>query len=75
MGAHLSFQNVLVDNIAQPQALKVHLKASKTNPFKKGLDIHIGYIKDELCPVAAVLTFMIAKGPGAGPFFHYLHGY
>ncbi len=37
MGAHLSFQDILVDNITKPQALRVRLKASKTDPFRKGL--------------------------------------
>ncbi len=74
MGAHLSFQDILVDNITKPQALRVRLKASKTDPFRKGLDVHIGHTQDELCPVSAVLTFMVARGPGAGPFFRYWDG-
>ncbi len=71
MGAHLSFQDILVDNITKPRALRVRLKASKTDPFRKGLDVHIRHTQDELCPVSAVLTFMVARGPGAGPFFRY----
>ncbi len=74
MGVHLSFQDILVDNITKPQALRVRLKASKTDPFRKGLDVHIGHTQDELCPVSAVLTFMVARGPGAGPFFRYWDG-
>ncbi len=74
MGAHLSFQDILVDNITKPRALRVRLKASKTDPFRKGLDVHIGHTQDELCPVSAVLTFMVARGPGAGPLFRYSDG-
>ncbi len=35
-GAHLSFQDVTVDNLSDPQVLQIRLKASKTDPFRLG---------------------------------------
>ena len=41
-GAHLNFEDVSVDSIKNPQSLKVRIKASKTDPFRVGVDIFIG---------------------------------
>lgn len=38
-GAHLSFHDVTVDCLSHP---RVHLKASKTDPFRVGIDNFIG---------------------------------
>ncbi len=57
-GAHLTFKDVTVDCMENPQLLRVKLKASKTNLFRQGIDIFIGRAAYELCPVAAVLPYM-----------------
>lgn len=54
-GAHLSFQDVSVDSLADPQVMRVRLKASKTDPFRTGVDVFVGRTGCTLCPVAAVL--------------------
>ena len=41
-GAHLTFDDVTVDCISNPQMLKVKIKASKTDPFRLGVDIFVG---------------------------------
>ena len=73
-GAQLTFRDVSVDRIENPQVLKVRLKASKTDPFRLGVDVFIGRTDDEVCPVAAVLAYMARRGPGAGPFFKFRDG-
>jgi len=40
MAVTLSPQDVSVDNITNPQLLKIHLKVSKTDPFQEDADIH-----------------------------------
>ena len=70
-GAHLTFQDVQVDDRRRPQALRIRLKSSKTDPFRVGVDVYVGHTQDELCPVAAVLSYMVARGAGPGPFFCY----
>ena len=41
-GSHLSLDDIAVDNPAAPSILQVHLKVSKTDPFRKGIDVYIG---------------------------------
>lgn len=42
-------------NPSRPNMLKVHLKVSKTDPFQKEVDLFIGKVSSDLCPVAVVL--------------------
>ena len=51
-GAHLSFQDVSVDSLTDPQMLQVRLKASKTDPFRAGVDVFVDRTMCKLCPVA-----------------------
>ena len=73
-GAHLCFNDVSVNNVHCPQIIRVHLKASKTDPFRVGIDIFVGKTENELCPVTAVLSYMVARGDGPGPFFRFQDG-
>ena len=73
-GAHLTFDDISVDCLKEPQVLKVKLKASKTDPFRVGIDVFIGKTSDDLCPVAAVLDYMAKRGKGPGPFFKFKDG-
>lgn len=66
-GAHLGLKDISVDCVVNPQVLKVKLKASKTDPFRIGIDVCIGMTNNTLCPVAAVLAFMSLRGQGPGP--------
>ena len=38
----VSFQDVLVDSLTEPQVLQMRIKASKTDPFRMGVDIFMG---------------------------------
>ena len=73
-GAHLSFPDVSVDSLDNPQLLKVRVKSSKTDPFRVGVDIYIGRTNCSLCPVTAVLSYMTLRGPGPGPLFVFSDG-
>ena len=70
-GAHLTFSDVAVDSTSNPSALQIHLKASKTDPFRTGIDIYVGRTGCPLCPVTAVLRYMVMRGSQAGPFFRF----
>lgn len=74
VGAHLSFDDVSVDSFSSPSTLKVRIKASKTDPFRMGVDVYVGRSGDLLCPVTAVLAYMVARGKGTGPFFRFQDG-
>ena len=67
--SHLCFGDVKVDNRSTPSAIQVTIKASKTDPFRQGVTLHIGVTGGPLCPVAAVLSYMVARGNSSGPLF------
>lgn len=66
---HLCFEDVKVDNRMSPSFIQVSIKASKTDPFRQGVTIYIGATGGQLCPVTAVLSYMVARGSGQGPLF------
>ena len=71
---HLTFADIAVDNKDNPSDLTVTIKQSKTDPFRKGVDIIIGRTSGPLCPVAAILAYMAKRGPGTGPLFRFQDG-
>ena len=73
-GAHLSFSDVAVDSFENPQVMKVRIKASKTDPFRMGVDIYLGRTHKELCPITAILSYMSQRGSGPGPLVKFADG-
>lgn len=71
---HLTYCDVRVDNVVTPQYLEVKIKASKTDPFRQGVSVCIGVAAGDLCPVAAILDYMVRRGPVGGPFFLFQDG-
>jgi len=47
----------------------VKIKQSKMDPFRAGVKVVIACTGGELCPVAALLAYMVLRGPSDGPFF------
>ena len=68
---HLAAGDVLVNNRSSPSYLTVNVKASKTDPFRQGVQIHLGRTYSELCLVAAILSYMVKRGTNDGPFFEF----
>ena len=66
---HLVYGDLRIDSLQNPQVLEVHVKASKTDPYQKGVHIYLGRASAELCPVVAVLDYMVRRGQQPGPFF------
>lgn len=54
--------------------MEVCIKVSKTDPFRKGVIIHLGRTHLDLCPVAAVLGYLGAQGSCPGPLFQFSSG-
>ena len=71
---HLTFADVAVDNLTSPSMLRVHLKASKTDPFRAGVDIVVGRAGNALCPVVAVVNYLLIRGSGPSPLFRFQDG-
>ena len=66
----LTLEDISVDNPCQPGPVSVHIKASKTDPFRKGVNIFLGRTSNPLCPVAALLGYVAIRGKSAGPLFY-----
>ena len=71
---HLSWGYLAVDNLAQPSTLSIRLKALKTDPFRKGITLYIGKVPSNLCPVAAMLAYILVQGQQVGPLFQFKDG-
>lgn len=71
---HLAYGDVTISDPHDPSFLEVRIKASKTDPFRKGVTIVLGRTTDELCPVAAITDYMVRRGAEAGPFFLFADG-
>lgn len=68
---HLAVEDVAVDNHHNPTLLSIHLKKSKTDQEKVGITLYVGRTHQEICPVAAVLAFLVVrrKKSQGGPLF------
>ena len=75
---HLSHGDVKVDSISAPSYVTVTLKASKTDVFRKGVTVYLGRTGQDLCPVAAILSYLAqfsgSKAKRSGPFFQFSDG-
>ena len=71
---HLSWGDLAVDAPGNPTVLSVRLKASKTDPFQKGITLYIGRVSSDLCPVSAVLAYLLSRGKSDGPLFRFKDG-
>lgn len=66
---HLSVADVAVDVPLNPSCLQIFIKASKTDPFRKGCKILIGRGSPPLCAVQAVVSYLARRGNHPGPLF------
>ena len=71
---HLTSRDIAVDSLQSPTMLKVRLKASKTDPTKRGVDLFIGRTWNSLCPVVALLRYLAVRGVDDGPLFREQNG-
>ena len=52
----------------------LHLKVSKTDQFGKGIDVYLTQTGASLCPVSALMAYLILRGPEEGPLFRRENG-
>ncbi len=73
-GAHLTPQDIAIDDPVQPTLMRVTIKQSKTDPLRQGVDLYVGRTGTDLCPVAAVLSYLERRGKVPGPLFVFQDG-
>ncbi len=64
------------DDITQQcGAVTLAVRASKTDPFRKGITIYVAATQDiTLCPVQALQLYLTRRPPGAGPLLRFASG-
>ena len=72
--ADLSEGDVALDDLVNPTVIRVHIKASKTDPFRQGVFVYLGATGNDLCSVAAVSAHLAVWGREPGPFFRFASG-
>ena len=70
----LSLADVKVDDRDNPSFLAITLRSSKTDPYGLGHVLYVGRTGSQICPVAAVLSFLAIRPPSEGPLFVHADG-
>jgi len=60
--ANLSVGGLAVDQMAAPTIIRVSIKRSKTDPFRRGVDLFFGKSGSDLCAVLAILNYLVVRG-------------
>ena len=71
---HMSPADIAVDSHINPTLLRVNLKQSKTDQHGDGIDLFVGWSYNNLCPVSAMLTYLVQWGNSEGPLFLFPDG-
>ena len=66
---HLCTEDVAVDNSEYPSCLYVLIKQSKTDPFRQGCTLVLGFTGKSLCPVSSLMAFLVTRVSQSGPLF------
>ena len=72
--SHLSFNSISIDNRDNPKQLKLTIKQSKTDPFRRGVNIYLGATSDIICPLRGILPYLVLRGSHPGPLFRFEDG-
>ena len=66
---HLSLEDLAIDSHSASSMVRIHIKRSKTDPFRQGTDVYLGATGSPLCPVQALWQYLALRGPTPGPLF------
>lgn len=71
---HLSLADIALDNKVNPGVIQVTIKQSKTDPFRQGVDLYLGRTGKDICPIQAIVPYLIKRGAQPGPLFVFTDG-
>ena len=72
---HLAYGDVRVNSTTDPQWMEVHIKQSKCDQFGSGVKLAVGVSGAVICPVAAMLGYLIIRKGAPGPLFQFEDGH
>ena len=64
---HLTVRDIAIDDKVTPSVVRITIKQSKTDPFRKGIDFFFGITEHAVCPVKSILPYLVLRGDGDGP--------
>jgi len=67
--AHLTLQDIAIDDYTNPSAICVRIKQSKTDPFREGVCIFLGKTDQSLCTIKGILPYLALRRDAHGPLF------
>ncbi|CAH3113440.1 unnamed protein product, partial [Porites lobata] len=71
---HMTVADLQADSLVNPTCFKVHIKCSKTDPFRMGCDVYVGRGEGLVCPIRALGNFLVLRGSSEGPLFTFSDG-
>ena len=71
---HLGVQDIAVDSPSAPSCMRIKIKGSKTDPFRKSCLVHIGVGRHPRCAVHALMSCLSLRGDAPGPLFLFQNG-
>ena len=71
---HLSLTDIALDNKLNPSVIQVTIKQSKTDPFRQGIDLYLGKTGIDICPIQAIVPYLVIRGARSGPLFMFMDG-
>ena len=66
---HLSFQDIAIDSRTSPTIIRLIFKQSKTDLFRKGVQLFPRKMDYSICPIKAILPYLALRGSRPGPLF------
>ena len=64
----------MTDSHKNPTLVRLHLKRSKTDPFRRGADVYLERSANDMCPVSSLFAYMAVRGTLSGPLFIFSDG-
>ena len=71
---HLSFSDVSVDSRQASSMACIHSRRSKTHQFGRGADIYPGRTDGDLCPLVALMSYVVAQSDALSLLFCWADG-
>lgn len=71
---HLSISDLAVDRLCQASGVLLVIKASKTDPYRQGVNLFLPRTGGVLCPVDSLSNYLHHRCNGAGPLFLFSDG-
>jgi len=55
--------------------VRITIKQSKTDPFRKGIDLYLGRTFTDLCPVTSLMNYLLVGHTRENPLFRFKDGH